>query len=272
MLIRVLKKPTAFLKRDFIIATSYRLNFVLQLGSIFISTLMFFFLSRLVGEGIAGHLEPYGGNYFSFVIIGVAFTDYLSVSLSSFAGQIRSAQMQGTLEALLVTPTSVSTILFSSSLYNFFFTSLRVFLYLAIGVIFFGLNLHITSLLAFFVIMILTILAFSGIGLISAGFIIVFKQGSPITFLVTTASGLLGGVLYPVAVLPSWLEPFAYLLPITHALEAMRQILLNGATLAAVYDKALILALFTVLLLPLGLAAFGYGLKIARKEGSLIHY
>ena len=120
--------------------------------------------------------------------------------------------------------------------------------------------------------MILTILAFSGIGLISAGFIIVFKQGSPITFLVTTASGLLGGVLYPVAVLPSSLEPFAYLLPITHALEAMRQILLNGATLAAVYDKALILALFTVLLLPLGLAAFGYGLKMARKEGSLIHY
>ena len=132
--------------------------------------------------------------------------------------------------------------------------------------------LTMTSHLAFFVIMILTILAFSGIGLISAGFIIVFKQGSPITFLVTTASGLLGGVLYPVAVLPSWLEPFAYLLPITHALEAMRQILLNGATLAAVYDKALILALFTVLLLPLGLAAFGYGLRMARKEGSLIHY
>lgn len=272
MLIRVPYKPIAFLKRDFQIAVSYRLKFVLQLGGIFISTLMFFFLSRLVGQGVADQLEPYGGNYFSFVLIGIAFTDYLSVSLSSFAGQIRSAQMQGTLEALLVTPTSVPTILFSSSLYNFFFTSLRVFLYLAIGVIFFGLKLHVTSILAFFVIMILTILAFSGIGLLSAGFIIVFKQGSPISFLVTTVSGLLGGVFYPVAVLPSWLEPFAYLLPITHALEAMRQILLNGATLAAVYNQALMLALFAALLLPLGLAAFGYGLRMARKEGSLIHY
>jgi ABC-2 type transport system permease protein len=265
-------KPIAFLKRDFLIATSYRLQFLLQMASIFVSTLMFFFLSRLVGKGVADQLAPYGGDYFSFVLIGIAFTDYLSVSLGSFANQIRNAQVQGTLEALLVTPTSVSTILFSSSLYNFFFTSLRVFLYLAIGVFLFGLKLHITSLLAFLVIMILTILAFSSFGLISAAFIIVFKQGSPISFLMTVTSGLLGGVFYPLSVLPSWLEPFANLLPITHALEAMRQILLNGATLGSVYDKALILLLFAGILLPLGLAAFGYGLKLARKEGSLAHY
>jgi len=265
-------KPIAFLKRDFSIAISYRLQFLLQIAGIFISTLMFFFLSRLVGPGIANQLAAYGGDYFAFVLIGIAFTDYLSVSLGSFAGQIRSAQVQGTLEALLVTPTSVPTILFSSSLYSFCFTSLRVILYLAFGVLIFGLKLHVTSLAAFLVIMFLTILAFSGIGLISTAFIIVFKQGSPIGWLVATASGLLGGVFYPVAVLPSWLEPCAYLLPITYALEAMRQILLNGATLYAVSNQAIILTLFAGLLLPLGLGAFGYGLKIARKEGSLIHY
>ena len=268
----ILDKPLAFLKRDFLIAISYRMKFLLQIAGIFISTLMFFFLSKLIGKGVANQLEPYGGDYFAFVLIGVAFTDYLSVSVSSLSGQIRNAQMMGTLEALLVTPTSVPTILFSSSLYNFSFTSLRIILYLVFGVIIFGLKLHITSLLAFIVIMVLTILAFSGIGLLSAAFIIVFKEGSPINWLIGTASGLLGGVIYPVSVLPSWLEPYAYLLPITHALEAMRQILLNGATLGTVYNKALILAVFTALLLPLGLWAFGYGLKIARKEGSLIHY
>lgn len=272
MKICVSKKAFAFLKRDFLIATSYRLKFLLQIAGIFISTLMFFFLSKLVGKGVSNQLAAYGGDYFAFVLIGVAFTDYLSVSLSSFAGQIRSAQVQGTLEALLVTPTSVSTILFSSSLYSFCFSSLRVILYLVIGVLIFGLKLHISSVLSFLVIMILTILAFSGIGLISAAFIIFFKQGGPIGFLVSTASALLGGVFYPVAVLPSWLEPYAYLLPITHALEAMRQILLNGASLATVYDKAIILALFAGILLPIGLVSFGYGLTMARREGSLIHY
>ena len=61
-------------------------------------------------------------------------------------------------------------------------------------------------------------------------------------------------------------DPFPFLL------EAMRQILLNGATLGAVSNQAAILALFTAILLPLGLGAFAYGLKTAKIDGSLIHY
>jgi ABC-2 type transport system permease protein len=269
---RLIIKPLAFLRRDFLIDVSYRFRFLLQVGGIFVSTLMLFFLSRLVGTGMANQMEPYGGNYFAFVLIGVAFTDYLSVSLGSFSSQIRSAQMMGTLEALLVTPTSISTILLSSTLYNFSFTSVRIVLYLVAGVFLFGLNLYLTSLPAFFLIMVLTILAFSGIGLLSAAFIIVFKQGSPLSLVVGTASGLLGGVFYPVSVLPVWLKPYAYLLPITHALEAMRQVLLKGATFSAIYNEILALFLFVIVLFPLGLVAFSYGLKLARKDGSLIHY
>jgi ABC-2 type transport system permease protein len=268
----MIMKPLAFLKRDLLIDLSYRFRFVLQIAGIFISTLMLFFLSRLVGTGVANQMAPYGGDYFAFVLIGVAFTDYLSVSLGSFSGQIRSAQMMGTLEALLVTPTPISTILFSSTLYNFSFTSVRVILYLIIGVFVFDLNIYLTSLPAFFLIMVLTILAFSGIGLLSAAFIIVFKQGSPLSWVLGAASGLLGGVFYPVAVLPSWLKPYAYLLPITHALEAMRKVLLKGATFSSVYHEILALSIFVVILVPLGLLAFGYGLNLARKEGSLIHY
>ncbi len=265
-------KPLSFLKRDFLTAVSYRLNFVMQIGGIFISTVMFFFLSRLIGNGVSGQLGSYGGDYFSFVIIGVAFADYLTVSLSSFAGEIRNAQLMGTLEALLVTPTSVPVILVSSSLFNFAFTSLRLIVYLIFGVFLFGMKLHVGSLFGLVLVTVLTIIAFLGIGLISAAFIIVFKQGSPINWVLGTASGLLGGILYPVSVLPGWLQPYAYLLPITHALEAIRRVLLNGATLAAVSHEILVLTLFAVLLLPLGLTAFGYGLKVAKKEGSLIQY
>jgi ABC-2 type transport system permease protein len=207
MFIRVLLKAYAFFKRDFLMAASYRLSFVLQLASIFISTVTYFFLSRLIGPGISNQLAPYGGDYFPFVLIGIAFTDYLAVSLNTFSNQIRTAQMQGTLEALLVTPTSVPTILFSSSLYTFTFTSLRVILYLAVGVFLFGMNLHLSSIPGFLVVMSLTIMAFAGIGLLSAAFIIAFKQGSPLTWAVSLGSGLLGGVFFPISVLPKCLEP-----------------------------------------------------------------
>jgi ABC-2 type transport system permease protein len=265
-------KPASFIIRDFLIDVSYRFNFVLQFVSIFITTLMFFFLSELIGSGVSNQLRAYGGDYFAFALVGIAFVDYLSVSLSSFSSQIRSAQTMGTLEALLVTPTSVPSILFSSCLYNFTFTSLRIIVYMLVGVLIFGVRLHFTSLTALAVITLLTILSFIGIGLFSAAFIIVFKQGSPLNWVMNISAGLLGGVIYPVSVLPSWLQPYSYLLPITHALEAIRQLLLNGASFAAVYKQILILSLFAGILLPLGLTAFGYGLKMAKKEGSLIHY
>ena len=265
-------KPLAIFRRDLLIALSYRFKLVLQVVSILISSLMFFFLSRLMGAGMEDKLVPYGGNYFAFVLIGIAFGDYLTLSLGKFASEIRNAQVLGTLEALLVTPTSMATILFSSCLYNFSFTSLRIFLYLFVGIFVFGAQLQLTSVPAFLAIFILTILTFSGIGLISASFIIVFKQGSPVTWLMTTASGLIGGILYPVSILPSWLEPYSNLLPITHALESMRQILINGASFNDVMPQIQILLIFTFFLLPLGLFSFRYGLKIARKEGSLVHY
>jgi ABC-2 type transport system permease protein len=144
--------------------------------------------------------------------------------------------------------------------------------YILLGLLLFGLKLHLTSILALVVLIILTIGSFAGIGLISAAFILVLKRGSPISLLVMTVSGLLGGVFYPVDILPAWLVPLAQLLPITHALEAMRQILLNGASFAFISGKVLILVLFSAILIPMGLAAFGYGLKIAKREGSLLYY
>ncbi|NOZ69552.1 MAG: ABC transporter permease, partial [Deferribacteres bacterium] len=202
-------KPLSFFMRDLLIAASYRFNFIMQFGGIFISTLMFYFLSQLIGAGKSEQLRPYGGDYFAFVLTGIAFTDYLSVSLNSFSGQIRSAQMMGTLEALLVTPTSVPTILFSSTLYNFTFTSLRIIAYMVFGVFIFGVRLHVSSLPALAATLVLTMLSFIGIGLFSASFIIIFKQGSPVNWIMSVASGLLGGVLYPVSVLPSWLQPYS---------------------------------------------------------------
>ena len=265
-------KAFQFLKRDFLIDISYRLKFALQLGGIFLSTLMFFFMDKLVGPGVANQMEAYGGRYFGFVLIGVALTDYLSVSLGSFAGEVRKGQVMGTLEALLVTPTSVPVILLSSSLYSFCLTSFRVVLYLVCGALLFGLELRVGSFAAALLLLLLTIVSVSGIGLLSAAFIVVFKEGSPITMLVSVGSGLLGGVFFPVAVLPGWLQPVSYLLPITHALEGLRQTLLAGAGFAAVAPQMGALLLFAAVLLPLGLWSFSMGLHVARREGTLLHY
>jgi ABC-2 type transport system permease protein len=265
-------KPLAFIKKDFIAAASYKLSFLMQLLNIFLSVAVFFFVSKLFGTAIIPHLAPYGGDYFSFVLIGVAFSDYLGIALEGMAGTIRGGQVMGTLEALLVTPTGIPTIIISSSLYNFIWTSIRVVAYLAVGVWGFKMNLQSANYGGAVLILVLTIVAFSSMGIISASFIMVLKRGDPISWVFTNLSWLLGGLYYPISVLPEWLQKLSYLLPITYALEGMRLALLKGYTLSQLSDKILALLIFSGIMLPFSVLGFKYAVKKAKRDGSLTQF
>jgi ABC-2 type transport system permease protein len=267
-----LRKAWAFIKRDFIRETSYKLAFIMQLLGILIPTLTFFFLSKLFGTAVVSHLKPYGGDYFSFVLIGFAFSDYLRVALHSLSDSIRTAQTTGTLEALLVTRTGVPTIIISSSMYSFIMTSLRVVVYLLLGVLVFGVDVSGAGIAGGFVILILTILCFSGMGIISASFIMVLKKGDPVTWLFSSTSWLLGGVYYPITVLPDSLRWLSSLLPITYSLEGMRLALLRGYSLAQLAPNVIALVIFSIVLLPAGVLLFRYAIRKAKTDGSLTQY
>jgi len=267
-----LRKPWAFLLKDFINETSYKFSFIMQFSGIFFTALVFFFLSKLLGNTVSPLLKPYGGDYFSFVLIGIAFSNYLQVSLRSFSSCIRNAQILGTLEALLVTQTSIPTIIFSSSLYSFLFASLRVIVFLLIGVLVLGLNIGEANFIGAILILLLTIFSFSSLGIISASFIMVLKRGDPLSWVFTSMSMLLGGVYYPITVLPDWVQKFSYLLPITYSLEGMRLALLKGYTLRELLPSIIPLLIFTVIMIPVSMWAFKYAVTRAKIDGSLIKY
>lgn len=268
----IYKKALIFIKRDFILATSYKFSFSLRLFGILFSVLTFYFLAEMFGDAAIPYLEPYGGDYFSFVLIGIAFTTYLWTGLGSFSGSIRNEQMMGTLEAMLTTPTKISLIILFSSLWNFIFTSIKVLTYLLIGVFLLGVDMSNANLFAALITLILTIICFSSLGIISACFIMLFKQGDPVNWAFTTMSGLLGGVFYPITVLPGWLQNFSYILPITYSLRAMRYALLQGWQLKDLAPDILALTFFSAIMLPLSILAFKYTVKRAKVDGSLTQY
>jgi ABC-2 type transport system permease protein len=262
----------AFIKRDFSQAISYRFSFMLQIGGVFFSVAIFYFLSELFGGSIAPQLEAYGGNYFSFVLIGLAFTGFLGLSLSSFAASIREGQVMGTLEIMLLSPTRLSAILISSSLWGYLLTILRVALYLIVGAFIFGADLGKANVGGALLIMILSIASFTGFGVLSAAVVLIVKKGDPVAIIFNGASSLLAGVFYPVAVLPDWLEPFSKVLPLTYALDSMRLAMLQGQSIYELRDDIFILLGFTLVLTPISFLVFRRALKKAKMEGSLIQY
>src|SRR5207249_3941626 len=97
-------KAWAFIRRDLLIETSYRSAFILQFTGTFVSVGIFFFLSGMI-HGMAPNMKGLeGGEYFPFILVGIAFYHYLTVALTSFASRVRNEQLTGTLEAMLVTP------------------------------------------------------------------------------------------------------------------------------------------------------------------------
>jgi ABC-2 type transport system permease protein len=263
----------AFLERDFLNEVSYRFGFFLQFGGAFVSALTWFVISQLVHPSALASAGLEGVDYFSFVLVGLAFYLYLQSSLGAFASKIRQEQLTGTLEALLATPTRISVIILGSSVWDFLVASLRVFIYLGFGVLL-GVRLAWSNAGPALLVLALTIISFSGIGILSASLILYFKRGDPLNFLIVSGHSLLGGVLFPTEMLARWpwARVLSNLLPLTYALRAVRRTLLAGASLAEVRADVAMLALFAAILLPASLVAFRYALRKARQEGSLVQY
>lgn len=262
----------AFLRRDWLSEISYPLAFSLQIVSILLSVSIFYFIGEMLGDTPFAILAGYGGDYFAFVLVGIAFASYFGVGLSSFANSLRHAQTTGTLEAMLSTPIRISAMILASSFWDYLLTTVRVLVYLGFGGLLLGVDLSRGNYPTAILILLVTLVVFSGVGIIAASFIMVLKRGDPIAWALSAFSNLLGGVYYPLDVLPDWLQFLARLLPITYSLEAMRQTLLNGASLIEVAPQLAALAAFGVILLPTSLIAFRFAVRRARQDGSLTHY
>jgi ABC-2 type transport system permease protein len=261
-----------FVKRDFLLTISYKTMFAAQLIGIFFSVAIFYYIGRVFEGGISSFLKPYQGNYFAFLLIGVAFTDYLSVSLGAFNRSIQENQMMGTMEILLLSPRRFSTILICSSLWPYLFTSLRFTLYLLFGITFFNLNIKNANILSAIVVMVLSIICLAAIGIIVASITLVFKKGVPLNILISAASVFLGGVAYPVEVLPGWMKQLSSYIPFTHSLTAMRSALLQGHGLKQLFPEITSLILFALIFTPIGLYSVHLAVRRTKVAGTLSHY
>ncbi len=122
------------------------------------------------------------------------------------------------------------------------------------------------------IILLLTISAHSCIGILSASLVIVFKKAEPFTRFFETASYLLCGIYYPLAVLPGWLRRFSCVLPLTYSLQGMRRAVLLGEPVWHLWRPVFALSAFTAVMLPASILFFRLCIAYAKRAGSLAQY
>jgi ABC-2 type transport system permease protein len=261
----------AFIRRDWKMARSYRLAFVLQfVGSLF-SLVLVYFLSKFMGPSIADRSGQLQEGYFAFAAMGLTLLSLVMTALNIFGRQLRTEQQTGTFEALLTTPTPPWLILLGSSCYELLFAVAASAVTLVLAITVFGMQIRFE--LAPDCVAVLTVVVsvciFSALGILYAAVVVVFKGGTAAMGLITGGMALIGGVYYPTSVFPSALRVLAQLFPLAQSANLVRQTLLLGELPLAQLG---VLFCYAVVLVPIALWLFSRAVRRARRQGTLGQY
>jgi ABC-2 type transport system permease protein len=262
----------AFVRRELAELSRYRMLMLTRALTLALAVVSLYFFARFVGAAHNLHLDRYGGDYLAFGMVGLLAAELQQVGVAALAHRVRVAQMMGYLEAQLASPAPTWIVLGVAPVYEFGAAALRSALYLIGAALLLGVSFARASVPALALVVPLVFAAFVGLGLLTAAGTMLARRANPVAALLGAASLFLSGVLYPVSVLPGWLQALGRGLPLTHALEGLRQALLVGASPTALAPTLLALAAFAAVLVPAGLALFGFALRRARIDGSLTHY
>jgi ABC-2 type transport system permease protein len=267
------RKCAAFLVRDMMFETTYKLQSVFRLLTVVFSLLSFRFLSRLVGgEATARHLDPYGGDYFTFVVVGIAFNGFFNAGIVSYTRDIRQQLTVGVLEAMAAAPIRSVSLLLYSLLWPMGWELVKALASVLLAGVFFGAQVGLARIPLLLATLALCLLVFGSLGIVAASLIVYFKRGDPIAWMLSSASSLVGGVLFPISILPGWLQLVARLTPVTYALDALRASLTPAADLASLGHNLLALGVFAVLLVPAAWLSSDVVFERARVHGNLGQY
>lgn len=263
------RKVTAFVRRDFLTAFSYRLPFVTDWLSLLVQTLLFAYIGKLIPES---SLPTYGGqpvDYLEFVAVGITLTSFIAVGISRLASALRQEQVQGTLEVMLLTPTAWTTIQIGSAFYDIIYVPIRTVIFLALTSVFFGAVYDTSGWGPSLLVLLCFIPCVWGLGIISAAAMLTYRRGSGGVGLLVTVATLGSGAYVPMDLLPSWVQELARINPIAIAVQALRDTLLGGATYADIWPAVIRLIPMAVGALVLGAIAFRAAVQRERRKGTL---
>lgn len=254
--------------KDFKVAWSYRLSFIFSHVAGIGTIVLFYFVSQVVGTNGS---FPSPKAYFQYVIVGMALAGLLETTVGSSMGAARRDQVEGTLEAIASLPVSSRTLGAGWMLYPMANAMIGLVVVFALawplGLSGIDANWPVAALA-----MVLSVIVFAAFGFFGTALVLGYQQGAGVVPLGLAILSLFSGVLFPVEVMPQWLQTLASLSPLTHALDAMRGALLHDASISDISRSLIVLTGFAVVLLPLGLVALEVGLRRARRTGGLSRF
>lgn len=217
---------------------------------------------------------------FPYIYLGNAFYQYVGAIMGGISwAVIDDREHYRTLKYIYVAPLNIPMYLLGRGSARFLFGSFSVLITLIFGVLFLKLPLQFAQIdwILLLVSLLLGVFVLAMMGLILGG--ITLLVANHVWFLGEGVAGalyLFSGAIFPLEVLPEFLRPIGFLMPITYWLELVRRALVGNIaeafpTLAAFSDLQLLGILMGLSILLAGAARIIFNRcdQIARERGMI---
>jgi len=210
--------------------------------------------------------------FIGYVIMGGATTAFWMNVMWNMAAQFYWDKQGGNLELYMVVPCGITPILLGMSLGGFVATVLRAVAIVLIGSLMFHVRFDISNLGVFLLVFGVAVVALYGLGVTFASLFLLWgREAWHMAELFMEPVFLASGFYFPVRALGFWAAMGTSLIPLTLALDAMRQLLFGAAhpALLPVWWEVAGLVFLAVLFIVLARFMLARMEYLARREGRL---
>ncbi len=200
---------------------------------------------------------------FPYIYLGNAFYMYVGAVMTGVSwAVIDDREHYKTLKYMYVAPIEMPLYLLGRGVARFITASFSVIITLAVGVLFLHvpLDLTVVNWPFFIIVLLLGVVMLALLGLLLAGLtLLLVRHEGALGEAVAGALYIFSGAIFPLEVLPMWLRPLGYAMPITYWLELLRRILIGSVAQAfptlAGFSNLQLLGILCGLTLVFGLGA-----------------
>jgi ABC-2 type transport system permease protein len=170
--------------------------------------------------------------YIDFLVPGIIAMSLMNSGVIALASAFVSYREKGILRRIKATPFPLSSFITARILSQLVVAVVQTTMLLLLGMLLFDLQID-GSLISVYVVVIIGSLAFLSLGFVISSFARNQEAADALANAVVFPMLFLSGVFFPVDAAPEWLGPITKLLPLRYLVDAMRGVMVEGATLAS---------------------------------------
>ncbi len=194
-------------------------------------------------------------NYFQFMAPGIMAMVVMFAVMTGLAASISREKEDGTLDGILVAPIDRLTIILGKAFAQTTRGLLQAAVVLGLAILIFGVVVH-GNILLVALLLILGVFSFVGLGVVISA--IATRQETAMSIMMTLQFPMLflSGVFFPIQQMPTFMQVISKVIPLTYAVQALRQVIVLGAGIPEVLTSIIILVGFGAAMLAIAVPVF----------------